>query len=71
MIPDGADQDPSSVLATKTPEPPAPEIQSPVRIVVKMARPTAFSMTLWGIFFRTFCAFFGPASSDDGAGSSV
>jgi len=44
-MPEGGDQEPSEVLATKTPEPPAPETQSPVRIVVKMARPFAFLMT--------------------------
>jgi hypothetical protein len=45
MMPEGGDQLPSGVLATKTPEPPAPEIQRPVRMVVKMARPFAFLMT--------------------------
>jgi hypothetical protein len=44
-MPDGGDQEPSGVLATKTPDPPAPETQSPVRIVVKMARPLAFLIT--------------------------
>jgi hypothetical protein len=44
-MPEGGDQEPSEVLATRTPEPPAPETQSPVRIVVKMARPFAFLMT--------------------------
>lgn len=44
-MPDGGDQVPSGVLATRTPDPPAPETHRPVRIVVKMARPFAFLIT--------------------------
>jgi hypothetical protein len=61
-MPDGGLHSPSSFLAIKTPDPPAPEIQSPVRIVVKMARPSAFCMTFSGIFLSTLCLPFGTPS---------
>jgi hypothetical protein len=62
-IPEGGDQDPSSFLAINTPEPPAPETQSPVRMTVKIARPTQFWITFCGIFTSTFGGFFGPGDA--------
>ncbi len=59
-IPEGGDQDPSGSLAIRTPLPPAPETQSPVRMTVKIARPTQFLMTFCGILTKTLGGCFGP-----------
>lgn len=52
-IPDGGDHVPSAIRATRMPLPPAPEYQSPARMVVKMASPFAFRMMVSGIFLIT------------------
>jgi hypothetical protein len=57
----GGDQLPSGRREIKTPEPPAPETHRPVRIVVKIAKATAFLMTLGGILTSTFGFPFGPS----------
>lgn len=59
-IPDGGPQFPSSLRAMRTPDPPAPDTQRPVRITVKIARPTQFWITFWGILTSTLGLFLGP-----------
>lgn len=70
MIPEGGLQSPFSCRATITPEPLAPDNHNPVRIVVKIANPTAFCITFCGMFFSTLCLPLG-TSTVDGRSSSV
>ncbi len=60
---DGGDQSPFGSRAITMPDPPAPEMWSPVRNVVKMASPLAFWMTLGGIFKSALDSFDGPGDT--------